>query len=119
MNLCIGLRLDGQIYPTGYVTKNPFWRFQHVIIPTRHHAQHAMADSTGNESGMAVLRLVQSLAPAVSYKESNVETNRKLWDMYAKVLPVLGSVLLNPGLVLKSGRGCSLLWCSEKRRVTV
>ena len=33
----------------------------------------------------SVLRLVQALAPAVSYKESNLETNRKVWDMYAKV----------------------------------
>jgi SAM-dependent methyltransferase len=32
----------------------------------------------------AVARLVQSLAPCVAYKESNVEANRKVWNMYAK-----------------------------------
>lgn len=31
-----------------------------------------------------MLRLVQSMATAVSYKESNVEMNRKVWDRYAK-----------------------------------
>ena len=33
----------------------------------------------------AVLSLVQSLAPAVAYKESNLESNKKVWDFYAKV----------------------------------
>jgi ubiquinone/menaquinone biosynthesis C-methylase UbiE len=32
----------------------------------------------------AVARLVQSLAPCVAYKESNVEANRKVWNLYAK-----------------------------------
>jgi len=37
------------------------------------------------ENSSAVLALVQSLAPAVAYKESNLETNRKIWNLYAKV----------------------------------
>jgi ubiquinone/menaquinone biosynthesis C-methylase UbiE len=32
----------------------------------------------------SVAKLVQSLAPCVSYKESNLEANRKVWNMYAK-----------------------------------
>ena len=32
-----------------------------------------------------VLALVQSLAPAVAYKESNFESNKKIWNLYAKV----------------------------------
>jgi hypothetical protein len=36
-------------------------------------------------SSNAVLNLVQSLAPAVAYKESNLESNKKVWDLYAKV----------------------------------
>jgi hypothetical protein len=39
----------------------------------------------GENAGSAVLALVQSLAPAVAYKESNLETNRKIWNLYAKV----------------------------------
>lgn len=38
-----------------------------------------------SENGSAVLALVQSLAPAVGYKESNFETNKKIWNLYAKV----------------------------------
>ena len=36
-------------------------------------------------SSNAVLNLVQSLAPAVAYKESNLESNKKVWDLYARV----------------------------------
>jgi hypothetical protein len=37
--------------------------------------------------GNPVLALVQSLAPAVAYKESNFESNKKIWNLYAKVRP--------------------------------
>mmetsp|Transcript_30919 Transcript_30919/g.49894 ORF Transcript_30919/g.49894 Transcript_30919/m.49894 type:complete len:278 (-) Transcript_30919:473-1306(-) len=40
-----------------------------------------MSDDRGTN---AVLALVQSLAPAVAYKESNLESNRKIWNLYAK-----------------------------------
>ena len=40
-----------------------------------------------NMEGNPVLALVQSLAPAVSYKESNFESNKKIWNLYAKVRP--------------------------------
>lgn len=38
-----------------------------------------------SEGTNAVLALVQSLAPAVAYKESNLESNKKIWNLYAKV----------------------------------
>lgn len=41
-----------------------------------------MADSSIDDNPM--LKLVQSMASAVSYKENNVEMNRKVWDRYAK-----------------------------------
>jgi hypothetical protein len=45
----------------------------------------------------SVLRLVQALAPAVSYKESNLETNRKVWNLYAKVLiPIMQAIAFTP-----------------------
>mmetsp|Transcript_997 Transcript_997/g.1666 ORF Transcript_997/g.1666 Transcript_997/m.1666 type:complete len:167 (+) Transcript_997:289-789(+) len=37
-----------------------------------------------DDSTSSVLRLVQSLAPSVAYKESNLEQNRKVWNLYAK-----------------------------------
>ena len=40
-----------------------------------------------NMEGNPVLALVQSLAPAVAYKESNFESNKKIWNLYAKVRP--------------------------------
>ena len=32
-----------------------------------------------------LLSLVTALAPAVAYKESNLEANKKVWNLYAKV----------------------------------
>jgi hypothetical protein len=45
----------------------------------------ALAKQAENMGDNNVLRLIQTLAPAVSYKESNLEMNRKVWNMYAKV----------------------------------
>ena len=33
-----------------------------------------------------LLSLVTALAPAVAYKESNLEANKKVWNLYAKVI---------------------------------
>ena len=50
----------------------------------------------------AVLSLVQSLAPAVAYKESNLESNKKVWDLYAKVSLFWRSAQPVPARVLAS-----------------
>jgi len=44
-----------------------------------------LATGTGMAGENPVLALVQSLAPAVAYKESNFESNKKIWNLYAKV----------------------------------
>ena len=48
----------------------------------------AFAGENKSMSGMAenpLLSLVTALAPAVAYKESNLEANKKVWNLYAKV----------------------------------
>lgn len=42
-------------------------------------------ESVGVGNDNPVLRMIQTLAPAVAYKESNLICNKKVWDLYAKV----------------------------------